>query len=123
MPPLAALPLLFLPLGVSTALGLWVVVGMSAAVLVCASIPLIVGVTRGHVALGLIAGLATIPVVVFVCFLGVLLTGVLGPLVGAVVCMPMVLGIGMFLKALPRPDRPLLTQAEIEADSRRVRGY
>ena len=78
------------------------------ATVVCAAIPLTTGATRGHVAMGIIGALFVVPAAAF--------AGCLGGL-------PVALFFSVIIKLLPKPNRPLLTQAEIEQEVRRIRGY
>jgi hypothetical protein len=84
------------------------IIGTTLAVVICAAIPLTVGASRGHVAMGIIGALFTVPVATMFCFIG----GI-----------PVAVFFSILIKLLPRPNRPLLNQAEIEQEVRRIRGY
>lgn len=84
------------------------IVGITIAVVICTAIPLTTGIAKGHVTLGIIAALITLPVAAFL--------GCLGGL-------PVGCGLACLINFIPRIDRPLLTQAEIEAEMRKLRGY
>ena len=64
---------------------------------------------RGHVALGIIGAMLTVPVAAFGF-------GCLGALPIAVV-------FTVLISIIPVPKKPLLSQAEIEKEMRRARGY
>jgi hypothetical protein len=96
------------PLFSSLGLELLAIAYLTGAVIVCAAIPLTTGVHKGHVGLGIIAALITIPItILFTC---------IGGLLAAFVT-------SMIIQLIPKFDRPLLSQAEIEAEMRRMRGY
>jgi hypothetical protein len=102
-------PLLALPLAdFSTWFHLGAIAGITIAVIVSAAIPLTTGMTKGHVVLGIIGALITIPIAA--------LFGCLGGL--PVACL-----LSVLISLIPVPKRPLLSQAEIEKEMRRVRGY
>jgi hypothetical protein len=119
--PAAIHPLLFF-FG-PTAYELGAIVWISTAVIVCAAIPLTVGVARGHVALGIVAALLTIPSVLFGCFLGSLISFPVGAALGCLAGLPASLMFSFLIKAVPKAEGPLLNRAEIEAESRKIRGY
>jgi hypothetical protein len=83
---------------------IWIVLGV-----LCAAIPLVAGVARGHIALGVIGAILTIPVAAFGF-------GCLGAL-------PVAALFTVIIKLVPVPERPLLTQAEVEKEMERARGY
>jgi hypothetical protein len=84
------------------------IVGITIGVVICCAIPLTAGIAKGHVTLGIIAALITLPVASFL--------GCLGGL-------PVAAGLAVLINLIPKIDRPLLSQAEIEAEMRRIRGY
>jgi hypothetical protein len=92
----------------STAYEMGAVVGITIAVIVCGAIPLTCGAARGHPIVGIIGALCTVPAASFM--------GCLGGL-------PVAFFWTIIIKLLPKPNRPLLSQAEIEAEQRRMRGY
>jgi len=98
-PPLALNAMGFEILGLMW-LTLWVVVS-------CA-IPLTTGIAKGHVTLGIIGALITLPVAAFLsCFGGI----------------PVGAALAVLIKLIPKIERPLLSQSEIEAEMRKIRGY
>jgi ethanolamine transporter EutH len=108
MLPLAVNTLAALPFAYSTALGLGVILGTSIAVVVCAAIPLTTGITKGHVTLGIVFGLITVPIATLLgCFGG----------------LPVACVFSLIITLLPVPNKPLLSHAEVEAEMRRARGY
>src|SRR6478736_918508 len=73
------------------------------SVVVSCAIPLAAGVAKGHVMLGIIAALITLPVATIPCPpVGLLVGGLLAALINLI----------------PKIERPLLSQAEIEAETR-----
>jgi len=82
--------------------------GLTIAVIVCTALPLTTGMQKGHVGLGIIGALITLPAAA--------LLGCLGGLPVAVIC-------SIIIQVIPSFERPLLSQAEIEAEMRRMRGY
>jgi hypothetical protein len=109
MLPAVVLPVLAPPLAVSD---MWfeigLIMGIAIAVVVCAAIPLTTGMTKGHVALGIIGALITVPV---------------AAMLGCIGGLPLALAISFVIGLIPVPKKPLLSQAEIEREMRRVRGY
>jgi hypothetical protein len=84
-------------------------IGTTIAVVVCGAIVIMVGASKGHVTLGIIGALLTVPAAAFLGCLG-------GLPVAAVMC--------FIIKILPTPkNQPLLSRAEIEAETRRARGF
>src|SRR5262245_60150451 len=90
----------------------WIIGGMigsTLAVVICGGIVIMVGAPKGHVTLGIIGALLTVPAAAFLGCLG-------GLPVAAILC--------FIIKILPTPkNQPLLTRAEIEAETRRARGF
>jgi hypothetical protein len=84
------------------------ILGLTTAVIICCAIPLTSGIAKGHVVLGIIGALITLPVAAFLGCLG-------GLPVGA--------GLAALINIIPRIERPLLSQSEIEQEMRRLRGY
>jgi hypothetical protein len=102
---LAAAP----PLALSgLALEMGAIVGLTLSVVICTAIPLTTGITKGHVTLGIIGALITLPVAAFLGCLG-------GLPVGG--------GLAVLIQLIPKVERPLLSQSEIEAELRKIRGY
>jgi hypothetical protein len=93
---------------VSDAMTLGLIIGTAIAVVVSAAIPLTTGVAKGHVALGIVGALVVLPIAA--------LFGCIGGLPTA--CM-----FAALITIIPAPKKPLLSQAEIEAEMRRARGY
>ena len=105
-----AVQLAFAPLlAVSDGMSMGFIIGITIATIVCAAIPLVAGANRGHIAMGIIGALFTIPVS----------ASGLGCLGG----LPVALFFTAIIKLLPAPNRPLLSQAEMEQEVRRIRGY
>jgi hypothetical protein len=92
----------------SMAMEIGAIIGLTIAVIVCTALPLTTGMQKGHVGLGIIGALITLPAAA--------LLGCLGGLPVALVC-------SLIIQLVPKFDRPLLSQAEIEAETRRMRGY
>jgi uncharacterized membrane protein YgaE (UPF0421/DUF939 family) len=90
------------------ALEMGAIVSITIAVVVSCAIPLTTGIAKGHVTLGIIGALITLPVAAFFQCLGGL---------------PVGLGLGLLINLIPKVERPLLSQAEIEAETRKLRGY
>lgn len=94
----------------SMALEVGAIAWITATVIVCAAIPLTTGMQKGHVGLGIIGALITIPLSVWPGF------GCVSGLAAAVVC-------SLIIQLIPKFERPLLSQAEIESEMRKMRGY
>jgi hypothetical protein len=107
---LLALPLVFVPVlaRLSTGMTLLAIFWTGVAVVVCGAIPLVTGANRGHVAMGIVGALFVVPAAAFL--------GCLGGL-------PVAIFFSVIIKLLPKPNRPLLSQAEVEQEVRRIRGY
>jgi hypothetical protein len=84
------------------------IMGIAISVVVSAAIPLTTGMTKGHVVLGIVGALITIPIAA--------MFGCLGGL-------PVACILAFVISIIPVPKKPLLSQAEIEKEMRRVRGY
>jgi hypothetical protein len=84
------------------------IVGITIAVVICCAIPLTAGIAKGHVTLGIIAALITLPCAAFLGCLGGL------PVAG---------GLAFLINMIPTIQKPLLSQSEIEAEMRKIRGY
>lgn len=108
MLPLSAGLLTVIPLATNTGLTIAMILGVSVAVVVCAAIPLTTGVARGHPALGIVGALVCVPPAA--------LLGCLGGL-------PVACVFALVISLIPVPNKPLLTQAEIEDEVRKLRGY
>jgi len=75
---------------------------------ICCAIPLTTGIGKGHVTLGIVGALITLPVAALLgCFGG----------------LPVAAGLAVLINLIPKVERPLLSQAEIEAEMRKIRGY
>ena len=84
------------------------IVGITIAVIISCAIPLTAGIAKGHVLLGIIAALITLPVAaMFGCCGG----------------LPCGAALGALINFIPKIDRPLLSQSEIEQEMRKLRGY
>jgi hypothetical protein len=84
------------------------IVWITLAVVVCCAIPLTAGIAKGHVTLGIIGALITLPVAALLqCFGG----------------LPVAAGLAVLINLIPTVNRELLSQAEIEAEMRKIRGY
>lgn len=96
-------------LAYSMAFELGAIVGISIAVVICCGIPLTTGITRGHVALGIIGALIVLPI-----------TATLGCIGG----LPVACVFSLIISVVPvSKNKPLLSQAEIEKEMQRARGY
>ena len=92
----------------SMAFELGAIVGITIAVIICTAIPLTTGIAKGHVTLGIIAALITLPVSALLgCFGG----------------LPVACGLAVLINLIPKIERPLLSQSEVEAEMRKIRGY
>src|SRR4051812_48437086 len=96
--PLAANPIFYELAGI---------LGITIAVLVCTAIPLTTGIAKGHVTLGIIGALITLPVAGFAGCIGGLPVGCL---------------LAALIQFIPKIERPLLSQSEIEQETRKLRG-
>jgi uncharacterized membrane protein len=92
----------------SLAFEMGAIVGLTIAVIISTAIPLTAGVAKGHVTLGIIAALITLPV---------------AALLGCIGGLPLGCGLAFLINLIPKIERPLLSQAEIEAEMRKLRGY
>jgi hypothetical protein len=92
----------------SMAFELGAILGITISVVVCTAIPLTTGMARGHVSLGIIGALITLPAASFL--------GCLGGL-------PVAIIFAALISIIPLPKKPLLSQAEIEKEMARARGY
>ena len=72
------------------------------------AIPLTAGIAKGHVTLGIIAALITLPV---------------AAMLGCCGGLPVAAGLAALINLIPKIERPLLSQSEIEAETRKIRGY
>jgi hypothetical protein len=119
MLPLAVFLATVAPVFASVGMDLLFIMWITATVIICAAIPLLAGMNKGHVGLGILAALLTIPVStgsqVFLpgLFKGL---GCFGSLLWSV-------GLQFVIQIIPKFEKPLLSQAEIEAETRRMRGY
>jgi hypothetical protein len=97
------------------------IIAVTAVVLASGAIVIKIGASRGHVVLGIIgalcaAGTAAICSFVFAAVTGYIFFGCGG--------IPVAILFGVIIKILPTPkNQPLLTRAEIEAETRRARGF
>jgi hypothetical protein len=108
MVPLAVLPSVAPLLAIGDSYMVVGIIVTTIATIVCSGIVLTTGAARGHVVLGIIFALLTVP------------ASALG---GCLLGLPVALIFATILKFLPPPNRPLLSQAEVEQEMRRVRGY
>ena len=92
----------------SMAFEMGAIVGITIAVVICTAIPLTTGISKGHVTLGIIAALITLPV---------------SAMFGCIGGLPVGCGLAVLINLIPKIDRPLLSQSEIEAEMRKIRGY
>ena len=108
--PFAAFSLTIAPLFAGFFGEMILIAWITATVIICGAIPLVTGMQRGYVGLGIVGALITIPFSVWPglgCVTGLL----------ASVCTSVV------IQLIPKFERPLLSQAEIEAETRKMRGY
>src|SRR5262245_9849333 len=83
-------------------------IGSTIAVVVCGAIVITAGASKGHVILGIIGALLTVPAAAFGgCLIGLPVAGIF--------C--------ILIKILPAPKKPLLSATEIESEMRRARGF
>jgi hypothetical protein len=93
----------------STAFELGAILGITIAVVVCCAIPLTTGIAKGHVALGIIGALITLPT---------------AALLGCIGGLPVACFFSILISVVPvSKNKPLLSQAEIEKEMERARGY
>jgi hypothetical protein len=83
------------------------ILGITVCVILSCAMPLTSGIAKGHVLFGIIGALITLPVAAFGCCLGLPCGFVLAIVIGLI----------------PNIERPLLGQAEIEQEMRKLRGY
>src|SRR5262249_31100685 len=91
------------PLAFSTVFEVGALLGVTIAVVVSAAIPLTTGVTKGHVALGIVFGMITVPIAA--------LFGCIGGLPAACI-------FSVIISLIPKANKPLLSHAEVEAEMR-----
>jgi hypothetical protein len=112
------------PLATSVAMGMGTVLGVSIAAAICAAIPLVTGMKRGNVTLGIVGALFALPAAAFIGIVGAELTFPAAAIVfGCVGGLPVAAVFSIIISIVPPPNRPLLSQAEIEEEMRRMRGY
>ena len=92
----------------STALELGAILGITLAVVASTAIPLTTGVAKGHITLGIIFALITLPI---------------AAMFGCIGGLPVACVFSVIISLIPAPKRPLLSQTEIEKEMRRARGY
>jgi hypothetical protein len=94
--------------------GFWgemiVITWITATVIICGAIPLVTGMNKGYVGLGIVGALITIPFSVW-------------PGLGCVTGLLASICTSAVIQLIPKFERPLLSQAEIEAETRKMRGY
>ena len=112
------------PLATSVAMEMGTILGITIAAAVCSAIPLVTGMKRGNVTLGIVGSLFTLPATAFVGIVGAELTlPAAAILFGCVGGLPVAGAFSVIISIVPPPNRPLLSQAEIEEEMRRLRGY
>ncbi|HJZ91695.1 MAG TPA: hypothetical protein VKE40_12545 [Gemmataceae bacterium] len=107
--------------GQKTGVELFYILIVTALVLAAGAIVIKIGASRGHIVLGIIGGLCSAGAVAVSSFLFAA-----NPLLYFLACggLPVAIVFGMIIKFLPTPkNQPLLTRAEIEAETRRARGF
>ena len=82
------------------------IMGTAIAVIVCSGIVFMTGVSQKKVGLGIVGALIAVPVAA--------MFGCLGGLPAAV-------GLSVLITLIPRFNRPLLSESEVEAEMRRAR--
>jgi hypothetical protein len=107
MPPAVPAAPLF-AIGSNMAYDLGAMAGLTASVILCCAVPLTTGIGKGHVVLGIIGALITLPV---------------AALLGCCGGLPVGCGLAALISIIPVIERPLLSQGEIEQETRRIRGY
>ena len=90
------------------ALEMGAIVTILISVVVSCALPLTAGIAKGHLTLGIIGALITLPVAAFL------------PCAGG---LPVGAGLAVLINFIPSMNRELLSQAEIEAEMRKIRGY
>ena len=96
------------PLVASMALEMGAIVFIVISVVFCTALPLTTGISKGHVTLGIICALITLPFAAFFLCVGGLPVGI---------------GLSVLIAIIPKVDGPLLSQSEIEAETRKLQGY
>jgi hypothetical protein len=91
------------------ALEMTTIVVIIISVTISCAIPLLAGVAKGHVPLGIIGALITLPLAALIPCPPV------GLLVGG--------GLAALINMIPKINKELLSQSEIEAEMRKIRGY
>lgn len=91
----------------STSLELGAIVYLTVACILCPALPLTMGFGKGHVVLGIIGALITLP-----C----------AALLGCIGGLPVACVFSLVIFLVPVPNKPLLSQTEIEYEMRRIRG-
>jgi len=99
--------IIVLPFATSTAMELGAIMGITISVIVCTAIPLTTGVAKGLVTLGIIGALVTLPA---------------ASLLGCTGGLPVACVFAAMVSIIPAQNCPLLSQAEIEKEMRKVRG-
>lgn len=91
----------------SMALELGLLMMYGAHIVACMALPLTAGMRRGHVVLGIIGGVFGAAAAAYTCFAG----------------MPVAFMFTVLIACIPVADKPLLSQAEIEKEMAKIRGY
>jgi len=84
------------------------ILGVTLGVVISCALPLTAGIAKGHVMLGIIGALITLPVAAFAGCCGGLPCGI---------------ALSVLINLIPKLDKPLLSQSEIEQEMRKLRGY
>ena len=90
----------------SAAYEMGAIIGITISTVVCTALPLTTGVARGNVTLGIVGALITLPA---------------AALLGCVGGLPVACLFTVIISIVPPPKRPLLSQAEVEEEMRRLR--
>jgi hypothetical protein len=93
------------------------VMGLISCAIVCTSFPLLTGFSRGHTILGIIAAVIVVGVI------GISITMPYGLLVAWIFGLISGGGMSVLIQLIPKLDQALLSQSEIEAETRKIRGY
>jgi uncharacterized membrane protein YraQ (UPF0718 family) len=112
------------PLATSVVMEMGTILGITVAAVICSAIPLVAGMTRGHMTLGIVGALFTLPAAALIGIVGATFTfPAAAILFGCVGGLPVAGVFTAIISIVPRPNRPLLSQSEIEQETRRMRGY
>jgi hypothetical protein len=98
---------------------LLMILGVGAAAVVCTAVPLLAGFSRGQPLLGIIAAVVALGVI----GVSFTLTKPFGLAAAWLFGLISSAGMTVLMQFIPKLDQSLLSQSEIEAETRRIRGY